>query len=88
MIEVDPHGAAGPQIRVAVCRVELCFGPAYASWANPIEARFGPLRQFTVANSTHRNHPCRPALCTPTQVVGSGSPSRVDVSRIVREFSG
>lgn len=23
---------------------------------NPIEAHFGPLRQFTVANSNHRNH--------------------------------
>ncbi|MEV0125809.1 transposase [Streptomyces sp. NPDC050703] len=38
-------------------RVELCFTPAYASWANPIEAHFGPLRQFTLANSNHRNHP-------------------------------
>lgn len=37
-------------------RAELCFTPTYASWANPIEARFGPLRQFTVANSNHRNH--------------------------------
>ncbi|MFD3591066.1 IS630 family transposase [Streptomyces sp. NPDC058683] len=37
-------------------RVELCFTPTYASWANPIEAHFGPLRQFTIANSNHRNH--------------------------------
>jgi len=37
-------------------RVELCFTPTYASWANPIEAHFGPLRQFTIANSHHRNH--------------------------------
>ncbi|MEU9623482.1 IS630 family transposase [Streptomyces sp. NPDC048155] len=37
-------------------KVELCFTPTYASWANPIEAHFGPLRQFTVANSNHRNH--------------------------------
>ncbi|MFF4213665.1 helix-turn-helix domain-containing protein [Streptomyces sp. NPDC001796] len=36
-------------------RVELCFTPTYASWANPIEAHFGPLRQFTIANSNHRN---------------------------------
>ncbi|MEU6325609.1 IS630 family transposase, partial [Streptomyces sp. NPDC047009] len=27
-----------------------------ASWANPLEAHFGPLRQFTVATSNHRNH--------------------------------
>ncbi|GAA3155880.1 hypothetical protein GCM10017687_87400 [Streptomyces echinatus] len=37
-------------------RVELCFTPTYASWTNPIEAHFGPLRQFTVADSNHRNH--------------------------------
>jgi hypothetical protein len=37
-------------------RVELCFILTYASWANPIEARFGPLRQCTIANSNHRNH--------------------------------
>lgn len=37
-------------------RVELCFTPTYASWANPIEAHFGPLRQFTLANSNHPNH--------------------------------
>ncbi|CAG6395262.1 hypothetical protein SCOCK_300071 [Actinacidiphila cocklensis] len=37
-------------------KVDLCFTPTYASWANPIEARFGPLRQFTVANSNHPNH--------------------------------
>jgi len=28
-------------------KVELCFTPTYASWANPIEVHFGPLRQFT-----------------------------------------
>lgn len=33
-------------------KVELCFTPTSASWANPIEAHFGPLRQFT-ANSNH-----------------------------------
>ncbi|MFD0622880.1 IS630 family transposase [Streptomyces sanglieri] len=37
-------------------RVELCFTPTNASWANPIEAHFGPLRQFTLANSNHSNH--------------------------------
>jgi transposase len=37
-------------------RVQLCFTLTYASWANPIEAHFGPLRQFTIANSNHRNH--------------------------------
>ena len=37
-------------------KVELCFTPTYASWANPIEAHFGALRQFTIANSHHANH--------------------------------
>ncbi|MBB4789437.1 transposase [Streptomyces nodosus] len=37
-------------------KVEPCFTPAYASWVNPIEAHFGPLRQFTIANSHHPNH--------------------------------
>lgn len=34
-------------------KVELCFTPAYASWADPIEAHFGPQRQFTIANPKH-----------------------------------
>ncbi|WP_420715009.1 hypothetical protein [Streptomyces sp. WM6372] len=34
-------------------KVELCFTPAYASWANPVEAHFGPPRQCTLANSHH-----------------------------------
>jgi transposase len=37
--------------------VELAFTPTYASWANPIEAHFGPLRQFVLANSDHPDHP-------------------------------
>lgn len=40
-------------------KVELCFTSTYASWANPIEAHFGPLRQFTLANSHHRSHPAQ-----------------------------
>jgi hypothetical protein len=38
-------------------KIELCLTPTNASWANPIEAQFGPLRQFTMANSDHPNHP-------------------------------
>src|SRR6476659_4389052 len=37
--------------------VELLFTPTYASWAKPIEAHFGPLRQFVLANSDHADHP-------------------------------
>lgn len=35
---------------------ELCFTPTYASWADPIEAHFGPLGQFTLTDSHHPNH--------------------------------
>jgi len=37
--------------------VELVWTPTYGSWANPIEAHFGPLRQFVLANSDHADHP-------------------------------
>ncbi|WP_436843704.1 transposase [Streptomyces hundungensis] len=37
-------------------KVELCFAPTYASSANPVEAHFGPLRHFTLANSNHPDH--------------------------------
>ena len=41
-------------------QVELVFTPIYASWANPIEAHFGPLRQFVITNSDHGSSPeCR-----------------------------
>jgi transposase len=48
-----------PAIRAWAARnkVELCFTPTNASWANPIEAQFGPLRTFTMGASDHPNHP-------------------------------
>jgi hypothetical protein len=48
-----------PAVRAWVARhnVELCLTPTYASWANPIEAQFGPLRTFTMGASDHSNHP-------------------------------
>jgi hypothetical protein len=36
--------------------VELCFTPTGASWANPVEAHFGPLRAFVIGGSDHPNH--------------------------------
>ena len=36
--------------------VELCYTPTHSSWANPIEAHFGPLREFVLNNSNHPNH--------------------------------
>lgn len=48
----------GPAIRewCTANNVELLFTPTYASWANPIEAHFGPLRQFVIANSDYPDH--------------------------------
>ena len=48
----------GPMIRqwCAENAVELAFTPTYGSWANPIEAHFGPLREFAIANSDHQSH--------------------------------
>lgn len=37
--------------------VELCFTPTNASWTNLIEAAFGPLRNFVMANSDCKAHP-------------------------------
>ncbi len=47
-----------PPIRTwaAKCKVRLCFTPAYASWANPVEAQFGPLRTFVMGGSDHPSH--------------------------------
>ena len=47
-----------PAIRTwaAAHKVELCLTPTNASWADPIEAQFGPLRMFTMANSDYPNH--------------------------------
>lgn len=47
-----------PAVRAwaAAHNVELCLTPTYSSWANPIEAQFGPLRTFTMANSNYPNH--------------------------------
>jgi transposase len=47
-----------PAIRrwAAHANVELCFTPTNASWANPIEAQFGPLRTFVMGGSDHPNH--------------------------------
>jgi hypothetical protein len=48
-----------PRVRAWAARnkVELCFTPTNASWANPIEAQFGPLRTFVMGASNHPNHP-------------------------------
>jgi hypothetical protein len=37
--------------------MQLCFTPANASWANPIEAQSGPVRTFVMGGSDYRIHP-------------------------------
>ncbi|EST20402.1 hypothetical protein M878_39605 [Streptomyces roseochromogenus subsp. oscitans DS 12.976] len=56
MDNLSAHKGNDIRRRAKKHKVELCFTPTYASWANPIEAHFGPLRQFTIANSNHPNH--------------------------------
>jgi hypothetical protein len=43
--------------------VELCFTPTNASWANPIEAQFGPVRTFVWATRTTGITPRWPGGC-------------------------
>jgi len=54
---LNHHKNRGVREWCAANGVELAFTPTYGSWANPIEAHFGPLRQFVIANSDHRDHP-------------------------------
>ena len=51
---LSAHKGKTIRARAARNRVELCFTPTYASWANPIEAQFGPLRTFVIAGSNPR----------------------------------
>ena len=53
-----PHAAddcVSVHASLAVTYFHGCYS-THASWVNPIEAHFGPLRQFTLANSSHPNH--------------------------------
>ncbi|GAB2765433.1 IS630 family transposase [Streptomyces bullii] len=56
MDNLSAHKGADIRRWVRKHMVELCLTPTYASWANQIEAHFGPLRQFTIANSNHPDH--------------------------------
>ena len=54
---LSAHNGAKIRAWAARNKVELCFTPTYAYWANPIEAQFRPLRTFVIAGSDHPNHP-------------------------------
>ncbi|MGA6165990.1 IS630 family transposase [Amycolatopsis magusensis] len=53
---LSAHKGSAIRAWAARSNVELCFTPTYCSWANPIEAHFGPLKTFAVAGSNHPNH--------------------------------
>jgi transposase len=36
--------------------VEMAFTPTNASWLNPIESHFGPLKKFAILNSNYKSH--------------------------------
>ncbi len=54
---LNHHKNRGVREWCAANGVELAFTPTYGSWANPIEAHFGPLRQFVIANSDYTDYP-------------------------------
>ena len=53
---LSAHKGRSVQQWAADNNAELCYTPTYSSWANPIEAHFGPLREFVINNSDHPNH--------------------------------
>lgn len=59
MIADNWSGNKTPAIRAwaTAHKVHLCFTPTDASWANPIEPHFGPLRSFVIGNNDPPNHP-------------------------------
>ena len=52
----SPHGT--PKVR-RCCRqnnVHLIWTPTNASWLNPIECQFTPVKEFVIRNSNYSNH--------------------------------
>ncbi|MFE9750194.1 transposase [Saccharothrix saharensis] len=60
--------------------VELCLTPTYASWANPIEPQFGPLRTFVIANSTPTSR-CWLVNCNDICAGATPTPDVLDAQR-------
>ena len=56
-------------------KVELCLTPTSASWANPIEPQFGPLRSFVLGASNHPNHTVLAASCRTTCAGATPTPA-------------
>jgi hypothetical protein len=56
-------------------KVKLCLTPTNASRANPIEAQFGPLRQFSIANSDYPTTRCWRGNCRQSAVTQRQQPA-------------
>jgi hypothetical protein len=75
-----------PPIRAWAARhkVRLCFTPTSASWANPIEAQFAPLRTFVMGGSDHPDHAvlaCRLQACLAWRNVNARHPDVLAAQR-------
>ena len=70
-------GNTTPAIRTwaAAHKVELCLTPTNASWADPIEAQFGPCARSRWPTPTTPTTPCWPADCTPTCAGATPTPA-------------
>jgi hypothetical protein len=56
-------------------KVELCLTPASTSWADPIEAQFGPRRAFTMASSDTPTTSCWPETYRPAYAGATRMPA-------------
>ncbi len=52
----SPHAVPNVLEYAKVSNMELVFTPTNASWLNPIEPHFGPLRKFAISNSNPESH--------------------------------
>lgn len=52
----SPHKTEKVLTWTAENNVELVFTPTNASWLNPIEPHFGPLKKFALLNSGYKSH--------------------------------
>lgn len=52
----SPHTVPRVLEYVEANNMEFAFTPTNASWLNPIEAHFGPLRKFAISNSNPKSH--------------------------------
>lgn len=52
----SPHTVPRVLEYVQANSIEFALTPTNASWLNPIEPHFGPLRKFAISNSNPKNH--------------------------------